>query len=83
MNVTSLHIADGSGALECKLKLPAATRCTNPCQYLGVTPFVLSVLVDLGRVKLTRPVDGKPYYAVEDLDAFAATLAHPIDGFSS
>lgn len=62
---------------------PPGLKCTNPCQHLGVTPFVLSVLVKLGRVKLTRPIDGKPYYAIADLEEFAATLAYPVNSLAS
>lgn len=46
----------------------------SACAYLGVTPFVLAQLVEVGRVKLTRPGDGgRPYFAKEDLDAYLAT----------
>jgi hypothetical protein len=50
------------------------TRSVNACAYLGVTPFVLAQLVEIGRVKLTRPAaGGRPYFAREDLDAYLAT----------
>ena len=46
------------------------------CEYLGATPFVLAQLVEMGRVKLTRPEGGgRPYFAREDLDAYLATSA--------
>ena len=46
----------------------------SACAYLGVTPFVLAQLVEIGRVKLTRPEGGgRPYFAKEDLDAYLAT----------
>ena len=46
----------------------------SACAYLGVTPFVLAQLVEIGRVKLTRPESGgRPYFAKEDLDAYLAT----------
>ena len=46
----------------------------SACEYLGVTPFVLAQLVEMGRVKLTRPEGGgRPYFAKEDLDAYLAT----------
>jgi len=43
---------------------------------LGVTAFVLGQLVELGRVKITRPEGGgRPYFAKEDLDAYLAASA--------
>ena len=49
-------------------------RSVSACAYLGVTPFVLAQLVEMGRVKLTRPEGGeRPYFAKEELDAFLAT----------
>lgn len=46
----------------------------SACAYLGVTPFVLAQLVEIGRVKLTRPEGGgRPYFAKVDLDAYLAT----------
>lgn len=49
-------------------------RSGSACAYLGVTPFVLAMLAEIGRVKLTRPEGGgQPYFAKEDLDAYLAT----------
>lgn len=49
-------------------------RSVSACAYLGVTPFVLAKLVEIGRVKLTRPRGGgRPYFAKEDLDTYLAT----------
>jgi excisionase family DNA binding protein len=49
-------------------------RSGSACEYLGVTPFVLAQLVEIGRVKLTRPAGGgRPFFSKEDLDAYLAT----------
>ena len=55
-------------------------RSVSACAYLGVTPFVLAQLVEIGRAKLTRPEGGgRPYFAKEDLDAYLATSASELD----
>lgn len=56
---------------------------SDPAGYLRVTPFVLARLVELGRVKLTRPEQGTPYYAREDLDLFLGTLEDGINRFAA
>jgi len=56
-----------------RIKVPRK-RPVSACAYLGVTPFVLAMLAEIGRVKLTRPEGGgRPYFAKEDLDAYLAT----------
>lgn len=72
---TMIRVANSKSCLSGRVrKKLERKRSENACAYIGVTPFVVMQLVELGRVRLTRPRDGgRPYFAKEDLDAYLSS----------
>lgn len=48
--------------------------CVSEAEHLTLTPFVLGRLVAIGRIKLTRPLRGKPYIAPDAIEAYLRSL---------